>query len=107
MNMTNAKVVTINFCMGQSHMLATIIFLLPKHDKTNKMTSASSKDSDQHGHPPSLIRAFAVRSVLKTQGFSMRTAKNDQTGSCHFVGFVINGPPQANFCLRAFRHDKL
>ena len=32
------------------------------HDKTNKMT-APSEDSDQPGHPPSLIRVFAVRSM--------------------------------------------
>ena len=30
-------------------------------DKTNKMACAPSKDSDQPGHPPSLIRVFAVR----------------------------------------------
>ena len=35
----------------------------PKHDKTNKMSCGPSKDSDQPGHPPSLIRVFAVRSV--------------------------------------------
>ena len=28
----------------------------PPHDKTNKMACASRKDSDQPGHPPSLIR---------------------------------------------------
>ena len=33
----------------------------PAHDKTNKMTCTSSEDSDQPGHPPSLIRVFAVR----------------------------------------------
>ena len=33
------------------------------HDKTNKMVFAPSEDSDQPGHPPSLIRVFAVRSV--------------------------------------------
>ena len=33
----------------------------PQHDKTNKMTYAPSEDSDQPGHPPSLIRVFAVR----------------------------------------------
>ena len=33
------------------------------HDKTNKMTCAPSEDSDQPGHPPSLIRVFAVRSL--------------------------------------------
>ena len=32
----------------------------PPHDKTNKMAFASSKDSDQPGHPPSLIRVFTV-----------------------------------------------
>ena len=31
------------------------------HDKTNKMACAPSKDSDQPGHLPSLIRVFAVR----------------------------------------------
>ena len=35
-------------------------FELP-HEKTNKMACASIEDSDQPGHPPSLIRVFAVR----------------------------------------------
>ena len=33
----------------------------PTRDKTNKMACAASEDSDQPGHPPSLIRVFAVR----------------------------------------------
>ena len=33
----------------------------PPHDKTNKMACAPSEDSVQSGHPPSLIRVFAVR----------------------------------------------
>ena len=33
----------------------------PPHDKTNKMTCAPNEDSDQPGHPPSLIRVFAAR----------------------------------------------
>ena len=32
----------------------------PPHDKTSKMAYAPSEDSDQPGHPPSLIRVFAV-----------------------------------------------
>ena len=42
-----------------------------KHDKTNKMTCAPSEDLDQLGHPPSLIRIFAVRSFggEKAQAF--------------------------------------
>ena len=35
----------------------------PPHDKTNKMICAPSEDSDQPGHPPRLIRVFAVRSM--------------------------------------------
>ena len=35
----------------------------PPLDKTNTMICATSKDSDQPGHPPSLIRVFAVRSM--------------------------------------------
>ena len=35
----------------------------PQHDKTNKLTCALSEDSDQPGHPPSLIRVFPLRSV--------------------------------------------
>ena len=33
----------------------------PPHDKTYKMACAPSGDSSQPGHPPSLIRVFAVR----------------------------------------------
>ena len=32
----------------------------PRHDKTNKMACATSENSDLPGHPPSLIRVFAV-----------------------------------------------
>ena len=35
----------------------------PQHDKTNKLTCAPNKDSDQPGHPTSLIRVFAVCSM--------------------------------------------
>ena len=34
----------------------------PPHEK-KKMIFVPSEDSDQSGHPPSLIRVFAVRSV--------------------------------------------
>ena len=33
----------------------------PPHDKTNKLACAPNEDSDQPGHPPSLIRVFTVR----------------------------------------------
>ena len=33
----------------------------PRRDKTNEMACAPSEDSDQPGHPPILIRVFALR----------------------------------------------
>ena len=33
----------------------------PSYDQINKIACAPSEDSDQTGHPPSLIRVFAVR----------------------------------------------
>ena len=40
---------------------AVILINEPHRDKTNKMACVPSKDSDQPGHPPSLIRVFSVR----------------------------------------------
>ena len=67
----------------------------PRHDKTNKMICAPSEDSDEPGHPPSLIRVFAVRmkkawvlsyplSAQRNQAdLSLRWAHS------HFAGFVM------------------
>ena len=75
----------------------------PPLDKTNKIACALCEDSDQPGHPPSLIRVFAVRIKkawvlsypLNAQrrlwsdwadaqaDLSLRWAHN------HFVGFVM------------------
>ena len=35
----------------------------PHHDKNQQNDGAPSEDSDQPGHPPSLIRVFAERSM--------------------------------------------
>ena len=35
----------------------------PRHKKTNKMECASSDDSDQPGHPLSLIKVLAIHKV--------------------------------------------
>ena len=42
-------------------LLLHIYIASKKERNTNKMTCAPSEDSDQLGHPPSLIRVFAVR----------------------------------------------
>ena len=61
----------------------------PQHDKANTMKCVPSKDSDQPGHEPSLIRVFADQSSDQTgqmprliQVFAERTG--------HFDGFVIH-----------------
>ena len=53
----------------------------PPRDRANKMACALSEDSDQPGHPPSLIRVFAVR--MEKADLSLRLAHS------HFVGFVM------------------
>ena len=72
----------------------------PPHDKTNKMACAPSEDSDQPGHPPSLIRVLAVRMKkawvlsypLSAQRRSDWVDAQADVSLCwaqsHFVGFV-------------------
>ena len=76
----------------------------PRHDKTNKMTCAPSEDSDQPGHPPSLIRFFAVRMkiawVLSYPWSTQRRLWSDwadaqadlslRLAHTHFVGFLMS-----------------
>ena len=49
-----------NETLGIKGLMPFFFIFEPPHDKTNKMACAPSKDSDQPGHPPSLIRVFAV-----------------------------------------------
>ena len=74
----------------------------PPRDKTNKMACAPSEDSEQPGHPPSLIRVFAVHSkkawVLSYPLSAQRRLWSDWTDAqadlslrwahSHFNGFV-------------------
>ena len=46
-----------------AHLKVLIHVHEPPHNKTNKMTCVPSKDSDQSGHPPSMIRVYAVHSM--------------------------------------------
>ena len=54
----------------------------PHREITNEMICAHSKDSDQPGHPPSLIRVFTVR--LKIDRIlaihEVHSEDSDQTG---------------------------
>ena len=50
-----------SFFNTRRHMVVKIILAAPNElhcDKTNKMACAPSKDSDQPGHPPSLIKSL-------------------------------------------------
>ena len=51
------------FCSKKNCSIKSLVIIINElpHDKTNKMACAPSKHSDQPGHPPSLIRVFAVR----------------------------------------------
>ena len=69
------------------------LVILAVHNITNKMTCAPSEDSDQPGHPPSLISLPCLHEA--------DSEDSDQTGrmprliwvfpgpTCHFVGFVM------------------
>ena len=75
----------------------------PPHDKTNKMACAPIEDSDQPGHPPSLIRVVTVRMkkawVLSYPLSAQRRLCSDWVDALadlslrwahsHFVGFVM------------------
>ena len=52
----------------------------PRHDKTNKM-SAPSEDSDQPGHPPSLIRVHE-KSLGPEQPIQRTTKSLIRLGAC-------------------------
>ena len=85
----------------------------PPHDKTNKMACAPIEDSDQPGHPPSLIRVFDVRMkkawVLSYPLSAWRRLWSDWADAqadlslrwaySHFVGFVVR---RLKFFLNAF-----
>ena len=74
-----------------------------KFDLINKMACAPSKDSDQPGHPPSLIRVFAARMkkawVLSNPLSAQQRLWSDWADAqadpslrwahSHFVGFVM------------------
>ena len=78
-----------------------VLFERP-HDKTNKMACAPSKDSDQPGHPSSLVRVFTVR-MKKPWVLSYHWAHREDLSDwadaqadlslcwahSHFVGFVM------------------
>ena len=73
------------------------LFELP-HDKPNKMACAPSEDSDQPGHPSSLIRVFAVRMKKAWVLSYLLSAHNAQAdlslrwAHSHFVGFDMRRP---------------
>ena len=49
------------YVCGNCQSMAHIAIYESLHDKIDKMACVPSEDSDQPGHPPSLIRVFTVR----------------------------------------------
>ena len=74
----------------------------PLHDKSNKMAFAPNEDSNQPGHPPSLIRVFSCAQWVAEDPMFLHadSEDSDQSGRMprlifvfcgrngHFVGFV-------------------
>ena len=89
---------------GPDQMIEPTKWFEPCHEKTNKMACAPSEDSDQPGHPPSLIRLFAVRMKkhwvlsytlsahrrLWTDCADAQTDHSLRWAHTHFVGFVMS-----------------
>ena len=66
------------------------IIIESHRDKTNKMVCASSEDSDQPGHLPSLISLCCLHEERSLATHKAHSEDSDQTGrTCHFVGFVM------------------
>ena len=118
-------------CRGKTDETARMCMLIwiftdctyePPHDKTNKMIRTPSEDSDQPGHPPSLIRAFAVHIktpwVLSYPLSTQRRLWSDCTDaqanlSLWWVHCMLvlsccssNGPGRAKTCLMPYANNK-
>ena len=71
----------------------------PPPDKTYEMACESSEDSDQPGHPPSLMRVFAVR-LKKAWVFSCPlSAQADLSLRCAHRSVCWFCPEAAHICL--------
>ena len=75
----------------------------PSRDKTKKVACAPSENSDQPGHPPSVIRVFAVRMnkawVLSYPLSAQRSEDSDQTGRMPRLIWVFDGRTLILFVL--------
>ena len=66
----------------------------PQHNKTNNMACAPSEDSDQPGHPPSLIKVFAVsmeKAWILIATHWAHSKDSDQTGRMPKLIWVFAG----------------
>ena len=77
----------------------------PLRDKTNKMACAPSEDSDQPGHPPRLIRVFAIRTkkaqVLSYPLNAQRRLRSDWTDAQADLSLRWAHMPFCWFCHEA------
>ena len=60
-NFLNDSCKRLYFSNGRFYFERLTVIYRPPHDKTNKKACAPSEDSDQPGHPPSLVKFFGVR----------------------------------------------
>ena len=76
---------------GKTRYGRSALLFEPAHDKTNKVTCVPSKDSDQPGHPTSLIRVFTLRIEKQIRVFDGRTLIF--CWFCHEAAHFIPAPP--------------
>ena len=81
------------FSSGKTRYGRSALLFEPPHDKTNKVACAPIKDSDQPGHPTSLIRVFTVH-IEKHWVLSYplsASEDSDQTGQMPRLTRVFDG----------------
>ena len=90
--------------------LRSYLWYEPPRDKTNKMACATSEDSDQPGHPPSLVRVFAVRmkkaSVLSYPLNAQRRLWSDWADAQADLSVRWAHMSFCWFCHEAAHHDR-
>ena len=72
--MTYENLKIVNFLCSQQFFLTCE----PPHDKTNKVACAPREDSDQPGHPPSLISLRWLGSLATHRAHSKNSAQTGQ-----------------------------
>ena len=102
MNYTFMPSEYLRYCLNEDSMSVSVTKNWTATQRNQQNECAPSEDSDQPGHPPSLIRVFAVRSMAKDPCFLHADSKvwsdwadaqadlSLRWAHTHFFGFVMS-----------------